>query len=144
MKWKWSKENEYFNSNVGHEGTNIRYEGKYKSTDVYGARGGVGAKFTRDADMNVDFDNSSAVLQIHGARSEGSRSVFNMTISGKHERSLVGPQVYPDNAGGVSNTPGYAGGTISKDGNSIKGSANVVYDNHLITKGKYKLNKEVQ
>ena len=107
-------------------------------TDSTGWTTGMkGKRIDGVADMNVNFNASSATLRIHKARNNAI-SVYDMTID---NHKLQGTQAYP-NGHGVSGMKGTANGIISKDGNNIKGNAAVKYDNILQSKVKYTVDRK--
>jgi hypothetical protein len=127
-------------------GSNIKYKGGYEGNNHYYSK----EKVKGDADMNVNFNNNSAVLRLYGVHNKTATGVYNMKID-ETQKKLTGTQIYPENSswglvGGIntwggSSTPGSADGTIIQGGKVIKGKAELNYDQRVSETVKYEVKR---
>jgi hypothetical protein len=127
-------------------GSNIKYEGGYEGNNHYYSK----EKVKGDADMNVNFNNNSAILRLYGVHNKTATGVYNMKID-ETQKKLTGTQIYPENSswglvGGIntwggSSTPGSADGTITQGGKIIKGNAELNYDQRVSETVKYEVKR---
>jgi hypothetical protein len=131
------------NNNHTTAGEEIRRSGSVKYRGGYAGNGYTGNFYTPTktkkikgvASMNVNFNNNSATLKLHGIKYLNSKTQYNMTVVGKE---LSGDQVYI----WAPPTKGSATGTI--EGDTIKGSATVrrAGDSFIEAKVKYNVKEQ--